>query len=549
VNRISKFIFGPAPRWLFAAALGSIPPGPAQAVNGYSFLDAAQSRTRYSLAPAAPVEECATLARQSFAGMTISSAQPIAANAAAPAYCKVRGVIPGEIQVEVRLPQAWNRRLYMVGNGGYGGQSLDTYYATPRDDAIRHGFATVMTNTGHDAAIEPDATFAYRNEGKKNDWAHRAVHVTVVAAKRLVATYYGRAQSFAYFDGCSNGGRQGLISAQRYPGDFDGIVAGAPLLDFTGSSLSYLWTARALNRTPIPHAKMPMIAAAIMRRCDAADGLKDDLIADPRRCDFNPARDLPQCSAQASAGATCLTPGEVATLKAIYAGPSWNGQPLYHPVLAGAEPRGVIYLPPHNVESGWFEWTADPRGPMYVQAKLGEQFLKYFAYPVQDPAVTAAALDFDRDPPRMTAARALVDALDPDLSAYRKRGGKLLLYHGWADLGTNPLATVDYYERVEVASGGASATRDFARLFAMPGVFHCFGGYGPDRLDPMTALIDWVELGVAPDAIVAAKTERRDGGRLLRRRPICAYPAVAAYNGRGSIDAAENFTCKTPAKG
>ncbi|HEX8485341.1 tannase/feruloyl esterase family alpha/beta hydrolase [Sphingomonas sp.] len=532
---------GHAPRLIaLAAAYGAMIGSPAAASNGYSFLDAGASRLDYSRADVAPAIPCKALMRAFTADLTIASAVDVPATGTVPAYCRVRGVITPEIQFEVRLPTRWNRRIYMTGNGGYGGQPVDTFYAQYRDTAIRHGFATAATNTGHDARAEPDATFAARNLQKKIDWAYRATHLTAEASKQLVRMYFDRAHSFAYLDGCSNGGRQGLISAQRFPQDFDGIVAGAPLLNFTETSISYLWTSRALAQTPIPAPKMPMIAAAVLRRCDAKDGVRDGLIADPRACNFDPARDLPRCSGDA--GGACVTAAELVTLQKIRSGPPANGRPYVHGVLPGAEPDGVIYLPPNDIKTGWFEWVSDPRGPMFYQGQLAEQFLKYMAYPVQDPQARADAFDFTSDPARMTEGRQMVDALDPDLGDFARRGGKLLMYHGWADLGTNPLHTIDYFNAA-TARGGGPAGSDSVRLFLLPGMFHCFGGYGPDRMDAMTAIINWVEAGQAPDAIVAGKTERREGGRLLRTRPVCAYPKIARYRGSGSMDAATSFTC------
>lgn len=514
---------------------------PAVAVNGYSFLDAGTSAIRYYQADIGPIGDCAALVRHASVMVGIETAVVIPATPRTPGYCKINGTIQPEIRFELRLPLKWNRRLYMLGNGGYGGQPLETFYADYRDRAIENGFATVMTNTGHDAQNEPGATFAYHNLQKKMDWAFRAVHLTAVEAKALVQVYYGRPQAFSYFDGCSNGGRQGLISAQRYPGDFDGIVAGAPLANFTDTTISYLWTSRALNKTPIPETKMPLIAATVMRLCDGQDGLKDGLISDPRTCNFNPVRDLPHCGP--AGGQQCFSDAELATLTKIYTGPVSGGRPYSHGVLPGAEPEGVIYLPPSNVETGWFEWVSDPRGPMYYQGRLSEDFVRYMAYPTQDASARAADFNFDTDPVRMDAGRAMVDALNPDLAEFQRRGGKLLMYHGWADLGISPLNTIDYYEAAKRANGGSLQNGDFMRLFMMPGVFHCFGGYGPDRLDALTALVNWVEMGTAPDVIVATKTERHNGGKIVRTRPICAYPKIARYKGSGSIDQAGNFTC------
>jgi hypothetical protein len=517
--------------------------GEASAVNGHSFSDAARARIDYRRATAAPMSDCAALMRLTTADVAIASAVQVPASGAVPAYCKVRGVIAPEIQFEVRLPAHWNRRFYMHGVGGYGGQPIDTFYANYRDAAVGAGFATATSNAGHEAENEPGASFAYRNLQKKIDWAYRSVHLTAKTAKALIAAYYDRPPAFSYFDGCSNGGRSGLIEAQRYPQDFDGIIAGAPLLNFTDTSISYIWTARALAETPIPAAKMKMIGEVVLARCDAADGLKDGLISDPVACAYDPAKDLPRCGA--APALTCVTDAEAATLAKIRKGPASKGRPYGHGVLPGSEPPGITYLPPHTVRTGWFEWVDDPRGPMSYQRDLGEQFVKYMAFSTQDPAASAARFDFDHDPERMSAGRQMVDALDADLSEFRGRGGKLLLYHGWADTGTNPLFTIDYVEQAAARNGG-DESRDFMRLFLMPGVFHCFGGYGPDRLDAMTALVDWVEAGAPPDAIVATQTERRDGGRVVRSRPICAYPSRARYLGSGSPDEARNFACSAP---
>jgi feruloyl esterase len=529
-------------RALLALAIGMAATS-ASAQNGYSFIDADKSAVNYSLAPHAPVASCASLRQFTSMDVAITSAVDVPASATVPAYCKVLGVIAPEIQFEVRLPQAWNRRFYMNGSGGYGGQPVETFYSAYRDTAVKLGFATAHDNTGHDSRNEPGASFAFKNLQKRNDWAFRSVHLTQKVAKELIRAYYDRPQSYAYFDGCSNGGRQALISAQRYPGDFDGLVAGAPLLNFTDTSISYLWTSRALKETPIPKAKMPMIAKAVLERCDAKDGLTDGLIADPRKCDFDPTRDLRRCTG--APGDDCFTQGEIDTLAKIKAGPSSNGKPLTHGVLPGAEPQGVIYLPPHNVNTGWFEWVDDPRGPMFYQSFLGEHFVRYMAYPNQDPEASAAKFDFDKDPARMLEGRRVVDALNPDLSEFQRRGGKLLMYFGWADTGINPLTAIDYYQEAATRNGGARSA-DFMRMFMMPGVFHCFGGYGPDRLDALTAVVNWVERGTAPDSITVAKTETRNGGKVLRTRPLCPYPQVAKYKGAGSIDEAVNFSCAAP---
>lgn len=513
------------------------------AQNGYSFSNSRNAVTPFRTGSVKPSSHCAELSRSDEPGVSIISALNVAATDELPAYCRVRGVISPEIRFEIALPAVWNRRLYMHGNGGFAGQSLEQLAQLPyRVTALRYGFVTAATNGGHDSLIEPGASFAYKNLEKHIDYGYRAVHLTAAAAKRLIDAYYDKAASYSYFDGCSNGGRQAMMAAQRFPGDFDGIVAGAPLMNFSDSAVSFLWLTRALREAPVPKEKMPWLADAVLKRCDAKDGLADKLLSDPRQCEFDPSRDLQACTAGRTS--ECFTEAEIGTLKKIYGGPQSRGEVYFHGQLPGAEPVGVSYAPPNLEKTGWSEWVDDARGVAYTQTHLGEQFMKYLAFPTQDPNADAASFDFDNDPKRMTAGRDLIDAINPDLSAFHAHGGKLLMYFGWADPSINPLTAVDYHEKVVARSG--AETGDFLRLFMMPGVFHCRGGYGPDRLDAMTAVIDWVEQGIAPDSLVVSKTESHSGARVLRERPVCAYPQVAKYKGRGSIDSASNFRCATP---
>ncbi|MCW5774462.1 MAG: tannase/feruloyl esterase family alpha/beta hydrolase, partial [Rhodospirillaceae bacterium] len=247
----------------FLAALFAA--GTASAQNGSSFIDAASSLVKYTQATVAPFARCADLRRLAGADLTITATEEVAEKGTVPAHCRVAGVIAPEIQFEVLLPQRWNRRFYMSGNGGYAGESIDVpFRRASRLEALSHGFAAAGTNTGHDAEAEPLGTFAFRNLQKQIDYAYRAVHLTAVTAKRLVHAYYDRPASFSYWDGCSTGGRQGLMSAQRFPGDFDGIVAGAPVLDFPNTAIAYAWTALVLRETPIPHEKLKALSSAVL---------------------------------------------------------------------------------------------------------------------------------------------------------------------------------------------------------------------------------------------------------------------------------------------
>jgi feruloyl esterase len=427
----------------------------------------------------------------------------------------------------------------MRGNGGYAGESLD---APPRigqrNDASRNGFVAVQTNTGHDAAAEPLATFAV-NPQKTIDYEFRAVHETAQAAKHIVTAFYDSPAAYSYFEGCSTGGRQGLMSAQRFPGDFDGIVVGAPVLNFTDSVLVGLWQARALNATPIPEKKLSLIAQAVYAKCDAKDGLKDGLIDDPRRCDFDPAADLPTCSGDREEDA-CFTPAQIGTLKALYGGITSQGKPYFPGLLPGAEKAGTDFLTLRQKVSGWDGWVMDKAGPSRL-LQYGEAFVRYLAFSKIDPSYDWRVFDFGKDPMRIIEIRTLLDARDPDLSEFKSRGGKILMYFGWADTALSPIMGIDYYQKVTDKFG--PATRDFYRLFMVPGMFHCRGGFGTDRFDAMTPLVNWVENGAPPRSIDASSVE---DGKTVRTRPLCPYPEVARYNGTGSIDDSANFSCRSP---
>jgi len=507
--------------------------------TGYSFLDAQQSALNYRVGGVAPRVLCKELLRFSGGHITILSAETIAAAGEVPEFCRVLGIIQPEVKFEVALPSSWNRRLYMRGNGGYAGEPLDAPpRVAQRNDALRNGFVALQTNTGHDAATEPLATFA-ANPQKTIDYAFRSVHETVHTAKRIVQAYYDRPAAYSYFEGCSTGGRQGLMSAQRFPGDFDGIVVGAPVLNFTDSVLVGIWQARALNATPIPSAKLQLIAQAVYRKCDAADGLADGLIDDPRRCPFDPAADLPKCSADKEDDG-CFTSAQIGTLKALYGGIVSKGQPYFPGLLPGAEKVGVDFATLRQKVSGWDDWVIGKSGPSRLLL-YGEAFARYLAFSKTDPGYDSGKFDFDKDLTRMDDIRALLDARDPDLSEFKSRGGKILMYFGWADTALSPLMGIDYYEKVTARTG--PTTRDFYRLFMVPGMFHCRGGFGTDRFDAMTPLVNWVEGGAAPQRIPASLME---DGKTVRTRPLCPYPEVARYTGSGSVDDAANFSCSSP---
>jgi feruloyl esterase len=362
--------------------------------------------------------------------------------------------------------------------------------------------------------------------------------MTVTEAKKIVGAYYGRGPAYSYWDGCSTGGRQGLISAQRFPEDFDGILAGAPVLNFVDTVTQSLWNGLVLSETPVSLAKLKTVAEATYARCDARDGLKDGLIDDPRKCDFDPARDVKQCAAGQD-GDDCLTAAQATAVKKIHDGLHVNGKPVLFGYPIGSEVIGFSTTAGGKMTSGWDTWLTPPPGRKSLQHAFGDSFVRYWASPKTYPSIDPAKFDFDKDMAKFADARTLLNATDPDLSPFRNRGGKLLMYFGWADTALAPMMGIDYYEKA-VAKNGPE-TGEFFRLFMVPGMFHCRGGAGPDRLDGLTALINWVEGGAAPKNITASQMT---DGKLVRSRPLCPYPQVARYTGSGSPDEAANFTCK-----
>ncbi len=464
---------------------------------------------------------------------TVATAILIPAGSQAPEHCRVSGQIPPEIRFEVNLPAGWNGRFLMSGNGGYAGEALDSpQRAAGRARTVRLGYATAATDTGHDASVEPLGTFA-QNRQKLYDYAFRSLHTTAETAKRLITAYYGVKPARSYFQGCSTGGRQALILAQRFPEDFDGIISGAPVLNFSGTMVGYTRIAQALAAAPIASSKLALLAERIYAGCDATDGVKDGLIDDPRRCDFRPARDLPKCPEDAGQ-ANCFSAGQVGALEIIYSDVTSRGQRIFPGWPVGAEIAGP------NGRSGWDGWLIRDSAPT-ISVTFAETFFRNMAFPEKNPNYNLASFDFDKDPARLEWIHNVLDATDPDVSRFRDGGGKLIMYFGWADPALNAQMGVDYYESVLERMG--ASTPAFFRLFMAPGMFHCGGGVGPSAFDMLAPLVDWVERGTAPDRVLAS---RLVDGKVARTRPLCPYPQVARHHGKGSIDEAASFTCAAP---
>ena len=462
-----------------------------------------------------------------------------------PAFCRVRGVskptADSNIGFEVWLPtDTWNGRFMSSGEGAYAGVLNYTRNGLDGglDEIVRRGYATASTDTGHSVG---DTYRAIGHPERVVDYAWRAKHLVTVAAKGLIAAYYGRPAIKSYLNSCSNGGRQALMEVQRFPADYDGVVAGAPWNFQSHQSAGVVWSGQALSEAgaSIPAAKLPAIQAAVVAACDARDGLRDGLIEDPRKCDFDPAALL--CKGADSNA--CLTELQVSALRKLYQGPR--------------NPRTGEQIYP-----GWSQGSEASWGAIVANAPTR---YAYFGNLVHgDPNWDYRSFDFDGD---MAFAEAkvgsLADAMAVDLSAARNRGVKIIRYHGWNDEVLQPGHTPNYYEQVTGAMGGLAATQRFNRLFMVPGMTHCyfgpgatsFGGVGqqiPPLRDPahdlQKALEHWVERGVAPETMIATKyADDAAATRTVKlTRLLCPYPKVARYKPSGDPNDAGSFACVAP---
>ena len=465
-----------------------------------------------------------TLAQTVSAGAFTPPARGRGAEAFAklPAFCRVAATLTpssdSDIKIEVWLPAAgWSGKLQAVGNGAWAGNISYPAMAT----ALAAGYATVSTDTGH---VGGNANFMVGHPEKLVDFEERAVHEMTVAAKAIAAAYYGNAPRRAYFNGCSTGGRQALTEAQRYPLDFDAIVAGAPANFAKRQTFGQIWLWQATHPgNPGNHDEASLLTAekyavlhkAVVEQCDALDGVKDDVLENPTKCTFDPK--VVQC--KGAEGTDCLTPAQVEASRKIYAGASH------------AKTRESLYpgLQPGS-ENGWnMSVAARPVG-------YAEDFFKYIVF--KDEKWDPKSLNYDADIVATDKTATGLNAVDADLRKFTARGGKLLIYHGWSDPGIPPSNSVNYYRSVLKATPDATAS---VRLFMVPGMAHCGGGDGTSTFDMVAAADNWVETKTAPVTIPASKMAE---GKVVRTRPLCAFPAVATYKGTGSTDEAANFVCR-----
>ncbi len=490
-------------------------------------------------APAASACEVVALQRIAPAGTIITAAALVPASATEPAHCKVDGhaASPGNtVNFRLGLPTDWNGKFYFEGVGGLGGAIGSLAKGLAR------GYASASTDTGHQAR-DPDWG---KSRAKEIDYGYRGTHVTAVAAKALTASFYQRPPAHAYFNGCSNGGRQALMEVQRYPTDFDGVIAGDPA---TGTPMQvgravFFQRLLASKANYLPVEKIELLSKATLAACDAKDGLADGLISDPRPCDFDPA----SLTCQGAETAECLTAAQVGTVQTIYAGlKDASGHYVAPPFPKGHE----------GGPTGWRGWITgneppveQPDGTLAFTTRLPSGFgladsnFRFLALEDDAPGFSWRTFRYPQDLPRLKTMTEILSPLDADLRPFRQAGGKLIVYHGWSDPGISALGTLDYVEQVAKAVGGQAAADRFLRAYFVPGMHHCSGGPGVDQFDMLTALEGWVERGQAPAAITAARIQQ---GATVRTRPLCPHPHVAASRRSGSVADAANFVCRAPA--
>ena len=437
-----------------------------------------------------------------------------------PAFCRViatlRPTSDSNINVEVWMPlSGWNGKYQAVGNGAFSGSIRHGSMAA----ALADGYATSSTDTGH---IGNTAEFGLDHPEKVIDFGWRSIHLMAVVAKEVIAAHYDEDLRYAYWNGCSAGGRQAMKVAQDFPEDFDGIVAGAPGQDWTGRAAGALRVATYLESNAaarLSENDRLLVHSAALSACDVADGLVDGVIDSPHHCDFDPG--VLECTG--AKNGSCLTAAQVETVRMMYSSP-----------VNPSTSREITGLVPGS-ELNWTDlgWTNSARS-------TGLELYRYLVY--GDPSWTIDRFDFDTDIVKAEEGDdETLNALDPDLGPFFARGGKLFAYHGWSDAQISPLNATQYYERVVESVGSADEVHDAYRLFMAPGMGHCRGGEGPSVFDKMAEIEAWVEEGTAPDRVVATKLG--PDGAVEVSRPLCAYPARAVYNGTGDPKREESFSC------
>jgi len=432
------------------------------------------------------------------------------------------------IKVQVWLPDDWNGRMLAKGGGGFNGGMFAASVAM--QDGSAKGYATVVTDVGHKNS--DSAEFAYHNKEALIDYGYRGNHATAVFTKNLIASYYGKPARRAYFEGGSNGGREALMEARRFPEDYDGIIAGMPAMSFTKLMASFLWNYQASKAAPGLKDKLGLVRKAVMDKCDALDGVRDGVLENPLICSFDPS----ELQCESGAAANCLTAAEVEALQKIHGGPRRrDGRQLFPGLAVGSET--------HPTDMNF--WIFDEKA---AQPAMGQEAFRWMAY--GDPKWDKDRFDLDRDYPVAAKLAPVLDSDDPDITDFLQRGGKLIIHHGWNDAAIPAGSTLHYYD--ELLKKFGAGVEQQVRLFMVPGMGHGAGRPGPEHYDMLGELDRWVEGGPAPERIIARQFEKAPtpffpvelSAKVVRTRPLCAWPKVAHYSGSGSTDDEASFTCQ-----
>lgn len=447
-------------------------------------------------------------------------------------HCKVSGIIGTEINFELLLPNGWNSRFAMGGGGGFAGSVRNTAASS-----INKGYATAGTDTGHKGNVLK-ADWALNNMERQVNFGHLAVHRTAVTSKEIIRQYYCSEIAFSYFLGCSRGGGQAMMEAQRYPGDFDGIVAGAPAFNWPAIGAEYIQNSQAIYPNPeeldkplITLANLKLLQTEVLAQCDAVDGVKDQILNDPRDCDLDFSV-LPKCPDN-SPSDDCFTSKQLEAIRAVYAGASDKQVEIYPGFPFGGE----------NEPEGWRPWITGPTEQSLalnypsLQFAFGTEMFKYLVF--QDPKWDYSSYDFSNFSTTTQYASSYLDATSTDYTEFKQHGGKMIMYHGWNDPALSAYATINHYDQVKCNDPDVN---NYLRLFLLPGVLHCGDGPGPSNVDWIELVRNWVENGTAPDRVVLSKMEDE---KVIMTRPVFPYPKKAIYDGKGDPNMESSFKTTT----
>src|ERR1700722_9430751 len=487
----------------------------------------------------AAAASCKALENVDFTGILdaptqLTEAKLVEASGVVPTHCLAKGYITSHVGIELRMPiQNWNGKFLEVGCGGHCGLFFTQLCAGP----LRKGYACIASDMGH-TSLTTQAAWAYHNLQAEVDWSYRAAHVTAIAGKAITQEYYSRAPAKSYFLGCSTGGREGLVESQRFPWDFDGIVAGAPVVSSEGWPMDFLWAIKALTgrdgKPVLSSADAKLLPEAVVAKCDMDDGVKDGIIGNPMACKFDPST----LACKAGSQSACLTDSQIEVVKKMYAGPP--ASIVNRVYTEGAIPGSEL------------NWVSDFLSYWSTSHYTADVFRYEGFWPAPGPSWNISDFDMNRDYKRIGMYGTLANANNPDLRKFAAVGAKLLVYFGWQD--PSPPEATDYYETVEKTMGGRAATQNFFRLFMIPGMDHCSGGAGAFAIDYLSYMEAWVEKGQAPDKLIGAHINDLTWSDafglpfpldaktpIAFTRPFYPYPTRAVYKGHGDPNDAANF--------